>query len=585
MPHAVSLISTLAAGFGLALIFGFIAARLRLPALVGYLVAGIAIGPATPGFVADAEIAAQLAEIGVMLLMFGVGLHFAIEDLLAVRKVALPGAIVQMTVATAMGGGVALLWGWSLGEALVFGISLSVASTVVLLKALESRGIVESSDGRIAIGWLVVEDLAMVLVLVLLPALAPSLGGNAAGLASAHPDRSTGMTVLITLAQVGGFIAFMLLVGRKLFPWLLWHVTKTGSRELFTLCVIAAAVSIAYGSAHVFGVSFALGAFFAGMVLRESEFSARAAEQTLPLQDAFSVLFFVSVGMLFDPMIIVDKPWHVLATVLVIMVGKSIAAAVLVLAMRYPPKTAMTVSASLAQVGEFSFILAGLGMALGLLSKEGQSFILAGALVSIALNPLAFTANEAMQRWLERHPRFARRLEPESNPLAELPMSTEAKYLSKQVVIVGWGRVGKHIGRALTLENMPFVIAEQNRDVVESLREAGMAAVWGDATEPEVLIQAHIRDAKALVIATPETIQVRKMVETARMLNPDIEVVVRSHNAEEAELLEKEGTGAIFVGETELAASMTRHVVGLVQQRHAQGGRLAGGAAVSHSPA
>ncbi len=567
MPHAVSLISTLAAGFGLALIFGFIAARLRMPALVGYLVAGIVIGPATPGFVADAEIAAQLAEIGVMLLMFGVGLHFAVDDLLAVRKVALPGAVVQMLVATALGGGVAWLWGWPIGEALVFGISLSVASTVVLLKALESRGLVDSADGRIAIGWLVVEDLAMVLVLVLLPALAPSLGGKVAAVAGSEPARSMGMTILITLAQVGGFIVLMLVVGRKLFPWLLWHVTKTGSRELFTLCVITAAVSIAYGSAHLFGVSFALGAFFAGMVLRESEFSARAAEQTLPLQDAFSVLFFVSVGMLFDPMILVEEPWHVLATVAVIVVGKSAAAAGLVLVMRYPPKTAMTVSASLAQVGEFSFILAGLGMTLGLLSKEGQSLILAGALVSIALNPLAFALNVPLQRWLERHPRFARRLEPESNPLAELPLTTEAKYLANQVVIVGWGRVGKRIAAALTAEGVPFVVADANRELVETLRRDGMAAVWGDATEPEVLIQAHIRDAKALVIATPETIQVRKMAETARALNPGIDVIVRSHNAEEAALLEKDGTGAVFVGENELASSMTRHVLGVVVRR------------------
>ncbi|MDP9126002.1 MAG: cation:proton antiporter, partial [Pseudomonadota bacterium] len=382
MPHAVSLITTLAAGFGLALVLGFIAAKLRLPALVGYLVAGIIIGPATPGFVADAEIASQLAEIGVMLLMFGVGLHFSINDLMSVRKVALPGALVQMVVATALGAGVATLWGWSLGAALVFGISLSVASTVVLLKALESRGVLESGDGSIAVGWLVVEDLAMVLVLVLLPALAPSLGGKAPA-----SDRGALLTIAITLAQVGGFVAFMLVVGRRLFPWILWQVTRTGSRELFTLCVIAAAVSIAYGSAALFGVSFALGAFFAGMVMRESEFSARAAEQVLPLQDAFAVLFFVSVGMLFDPRILVEQPLRVLTTVGVIVIGKWLAAVVLVLLLRYPVRTALVVAAGLAQVGEFSFILAGLGMTLGLLPKEGQSLLLAGAILSIAINP------------------------------------------------------------------------------------------------------------------------------------------------------------------------------------------------------
>ena len=567
MPHAVSLITTLAAGFALALIFGFIAARLGLPALVGYLLAGIAIGPATPGFVADAEIAAQLAEIGVMLLMFGVGLHFAVDDLLAVRKIALPGAVVQMVAATALGTGVATAWGWPFGTALVFGISLSVASTVVLLKALESRGILDSANGRIAVGWLVVEDLAMVLVLVLLPALAPSLGGTAPEGSSTY---DAGVTVLITLAQVGVFIAFMLIVGRRFFPWALWHVAKTGSRELFTLCVVAAAVSIAYGSAALFGVSFALGAFFAGMVLRESEFSQRAAEQTLPLQDAFAVLFFVSVGMLFDPRVLIDEPLRVLATVAVIVVGKSIAAVVLVLALRYPAKTALTVSASLAQVGEFSFILAGLGMQLGLLPKEGQSLILAGALISMALNPFVFAGIEPIQRWLLSHPRLAQRLEPANNPLAELPMSTETRFLSNQVVLVGWGRVGKRIADALSAEGIPYVVAEGNREFVETLRARGVPAVWGDATTPDVLIQAHIRDARALVIATPETVQVRKMVEVARALNADIEVVVRSHNPEEAERLRSDGTGTVFVGESELASAMTRHVLGLVRAKQAE---------------
>lgn len=559
MHHSISLITTLAAGFGLALVLGFIAARFKLPALVGYLLAGIVIGPATPGFVADAQIASQLAEVGVMLLMFGVGLHFSIDDLMAVRKIALPGAIVQILVATALGAGVALFWGWSIGAALVFGISLSVASTVVLLKALESQGLTDAADGRIAIGWLVVEDLAMVLVLVLLPALAPSLGGKAAA-----TDRSTTMTILITLAQVGGFVAFMLVVGRRLFPWILWQVTKTGSRELFTLCVVAAAVSIAYGSAALFGVSFALGAFFAGMVMRESEFSARAAEQTLPLQDAFAVLFFVSVGMLFDPMVLVEEPLHVLATVAVIVFGKTLAAAMLVLALGYPARTALVVAASLAQVGEFSFILAGLGMALDLLPKEGNSLILAGALISIALNPVVFGTVQPLLQWLQRHPKLAARLELASNPLAELPMSTEAKYLANQVVIVGWGRVGKLIARALTKQGVPFVVAESNRESVESLRAKGIPAVWGDATEPAVLIQAHIRDAHALVIATPDTVQVRGMVETARALNPDIHVVVRSHNAEEAERLEQDGAGTVFVGESELAKSMTAHVMELV---------------------
>ncbi|MDP9043508.1 MAG: Kef family K(+) transporter [Pseudomonadota bacterium] len=561
MHHDISLITTLAAGFGLALVLGFLATRLKLPALVGYLVAGIAIGPATPGFVADAHIAAQLAEVGVMLLMFGVGLHFSIDDLLAVRKIALPGAVVQMLAASALGAGVAGLWGWSLGACLVFGVALSVASTVVLLKALESRGALESANGRIAVGWLVVEDLAMVLVLVLLPALAPSLGGHAS-----PTTRSTLWTLLVTLSQVAGFVAFMLVVGRRLFPWILWQVAKTGSRELFTLCVIAAAVSIAYGSSAIFGVSFALGAFFAGMVLRESEFSARAAEDTLPLQDAFAVLFFVSVGMLFDPGIVLEQPLRLLATLGVIVVGKSLAAIGVVLMLRYPIRCAVVVAASLAQVGEFSFILAGLGMSLGLLPKQANDLILAGALLSIALNPVMFSLAGPLERWLERRPARVARVGPAINPLTQLPDSTEATSLAGQIVLVGWGRVGRQIGEQLAHHGVPVVIAESNRELVEALRHRRLPAVWGDATDPEVLVQAHIRDARALVIATPETVQVRAMVEVARALNPDVDVLVRSHNLEEAGLLEREGAGTVFVGESELAKAMVAHVMGLVRR-------------------
>jgi len=574
MPHDVSLIATLAAGFALALVLGFVAVRLRMPPLVGYLVAGILIGPATPGFVADMGLAAQLAEIGVMLLMFGVGLHFSLDDLMAVKRIAVPGAIVQIVVATVLGMGAALTWGWSVGAALVFGLCLSVASTVVLLRALEARELLHTGNGRIAVGWLVVEDLAMVLVLVLLPAIAPSLGGKAT-----EGARSMGMTIFITLAQVGGFIAFMLIVGRRLFPWLLWQVTKTGSRELFTLCVIAAAVSIAYGSSAIFGVSFALGAFFAGMVLRESQFSARAAEDTLPLQDAFAVLFFVSVGMLFDPAVILEEPLHVLATVAIVLVGKTLAAFAVVLLLRYPVRTAAIVAASLAQVGEFSFILAGLGMALGLLPKEGNDLILAAALISIALNPVMFSLVGPTERWLHRHTKFASKLDASANPLAELPMTTEAKYLAGHIVLVGWGRVGKQIGSDLAAEGVPYVVVESNREFVESHRQGGGAAVWGDATDPLVLVQAHIREARALVIATPETVQVRTMVETARTLNPSVEVIVRSHNAEEADLLERDGAGKVFVGEHELARAMVSFALDTVGRKRNSGNIADAGAA------
>jgi len=558
MPHNVSLISTIAAGFGLALVFGYIAARIKVPPLVGYLFAGILIGPATPGFVADVDLAGQLAEIGVMLLMLGVGLHFSLKDLLAVRRIAIPGALLQIAVATALGIGTAMLWGWGFGAALVFGLALSVASTVVLLRALESRGVLESVNGQIAVGWLIVEDLVMVLVLVLLPALAPLLGGAAEHSA---PGQNIWATLAITLAKVGAFIALMLVVGRRVFPRLLWLVARTGSRELFTLCVIAGAVSVAYGSAKLFHVSFALGAFFAGMMMRESEFSHRAAEESLPLRDAFSVLFFVSVGMLFDPRVLLDEPLRVLAVVAIIMVGKTLAAVALVVAFRYPLNSALTVGASLAQIGEFSFILAGLGVALKLLPVEGQSLILAGALISIALNSALFGAIEPVQAWLRRRSALARRLEQPDDPLAELPVSVDASLLTGQIVLVGYGRVGQRIAQALTAHKLAFVVAEQNRELVERLREQGVPAVSGDATDAAVLIQAHIARAAMLVIATPDTFGVRRMAEAARALNPAIEIVVRTHNEEEMRLLEQEQVGKVFMGEHELAHGMAGHVL------------------------
>jgi monovalent cation:H+ antiporter-2, CPA2 family len=561
VPHSVTLISTIAAGLGLALIMGFIAARLKLPVLVGYLVAGIIIGPATPGFVADVELSSQLAEIGVMLLMFGVGLHFSLEDLLAVRRIALPGAIVQITVATALGMFVAALWGWSLAAGIVFGLALSVASTVVLLKALESRGVLDSVNGRIAIGWLLVEDLVMVLVLVLLPAMALWLGGTGNAAAEPPGNRSLSITLALTIGQVSVFLVLMLVVGRRLFPWLLWQIARTGSRELFTLCIVAAAVGIAYGSAELFGVSFALGAFFAGMVMRESPLSYRAAEESLPLRDAFSVLFFVSVGMLFDPDVLIGEPLHVLIVLAIIIFGKSLAAFLIVLLFRYPLNTALTVSASLAQIGEFSFILVGLGVSLGLLPTEGQSLILAGAIISIALNPVLFRAIEPAQAWIRSRSKIAQALERPDDPLAALPMTTDLKRLTEHVVVVGYGRVGRRIGEALTAQGISIVVAEQNREIVERLRKNGIAAVSGDASEPAVLLQAHVHRACILVIATPDTLNVRKMIEIARTVNPRIETVVRTHSEEEAVLLEKDKAGKVFLGEHELAIGMTEHVL------------------------
>ena len=561
MSHDVSLIAIIAVGFGLALILGFAAARLRMPPLVGYLVAGIVIGPGTPGFVADMQLASQLAEIGVMLLMFGVGLHFSVADLLAVRRIAIPGAIVQIAVAVAMGASVAHWWGWAPGGALVFGLCLSVASTVVLLKALESRGLLETANGRIAVGWLVVEDLVMVLVLVLLPVFASLLqAGSGAGSATATAVNLWS-TVAWTLAKVAAFIATMLVVGRRVFPRMLWWVASTGSRELFTLCVVAAAVGVAFGAAKLFDVSFALGAFFAGMMMRESEFSHRAADESLPLRDAFAVLFFVSVGMLFDPMVIVQQPVKLLAVVAIILLGKTLAAVALVLLFRYPLNTALIVGVSLAQIGEFSFILAGMGVALKLMPVEGQSLVLAGALISIALNAALFAAVEPARRWILARSALARKLEQRDDPLAELPMSTDPKLLSKQVVLVGYGRVGRRIAHALRERHIPYVVAEQNREIVDALRKKGVPAVSGDAQTPEVLIQAHVTRAAMLVIAIPDTVNVRNMVEIARTLNPEIQVVLRTHNEEEAELLRKESLGEVFIGEDELARGMSAHIV------------------------
>ena len=549
MPHGAELITTIAASLGLAMILGFGAARLKMPPMVGYMLAGVIIGPATPGFVADIGLARQLADIGVMLLMFGVGLHFSLEDLLAVRRIAVPGAIVQMCISAGLGVAVALLWGWAPAAAIVFGLALSVASTVVVLRALEAGRALQSINGRIAIGWLIVEDLAMVLVLVLLPSLGETAGGE-----------EVWITLSLTLGKVAAFVATMLVVGRAVLPRLLWLVARTGSRELFTLCVISAAVGIAYVSTALFDVSFAVGAFFAGMMMRESELSHRAAEESLPLRDAFAVLFFVSVGMLFDPMVVLEQPVKLLAVVAIVMLGTPLVAIGLVLAFRYPLNTALTVGASLAQIGEFSFILAALGVSLGLLPEQGQSVIVAAALLSIAANPLVFAGLKPVHAWIRARPRLARRLERSGDPLAELPMSTGENYLSGQVVLVGYGRVGRRIAQALSAQGIPYVVAEQNRERVRELREKDIAAVSGDAADPAVLIQAHIANASMLVIATPDTVSVRRMAEIARTLNPAIEIALRTHSEEEARLLTKENVGMVFFGEHELASAMTRHV-------------------------
>ncbi|KKC43017.1 cation:proton antiporter [Acinetobacter sp. IRS14] len=564
MPHDVDLIVLLAVGFGVALFFGYLAARLRLPPLIGYLIAGIIISPNTPGIEADIHLANQLAELGVMFLMFGVGMHFSLNDLLLVRRIAVPGAILQIAVATLLGVGVSMLWGWSFGSALVFGLSLSCASTVVLLKALGDRGLLDSVNGKIAVGWLLVEDLVMVLVLVLLPATAVLLGGKA----PEGADGNIWLTLGLTLLKVIGFIAFMLIVGKRVVPIIMQFVARLGSRELFTLTVVAAAVSIAYGSYAIFGVSMALGAFFAGMVVKESDFSHRAEEETLPLREIFSILFFVSVGMLFDPHILVERPLHILAVIAIIMVGKTLAAMALVLFFRYPINTALTVGASLAQIGEFSFILATLGVSLGLLSLEAQNLILAGALFSITLNSFIFSAIEPVQRWIRERSHLARLLERSGDPLAMLPDEVDQAYLRDQVVIVGYGGVGRRITENLINENIKVVIAEENREIVEKLRQSNIAAVSGVATEPGVLIQAHIMHARLLVISPMDILDIHRIVAIAKQLNPQIQVLICAESKEEAAVIRDENIGEVFYAKEEMAKNMSHHILNQIELAH-----------------
>jgi CPA2 family monovalent cation:H+ antiporter-2 len=557
MHHDTGLIALIAVGFGLAFVLGFAAHRLRLPPLVGYLLAGVAVGPFTPGFVGDASLASQLAEIGVILLMFGVGLHFSLADLLAVRKISLPGAVVQITAATVMGAVLARFWGWTWGQGIVFGLCLSVASTVVLLRALEQRGLVDSAEGRIAIGWLIVEDLAMVLALVLLPALAGTLGGT-----PAEGGGSVAAAVAITLGKVIAFLALMFVVGRRAVPWLLARVARTGSRELFTLSVLAVAMGVAVGASVLFGVSFALGAFFAGVVISESDLSHQASADALPFQDAFAVLFFVSVGMLFDPSVLVEQPLQVLGAVLIILIGKSLAALGIVLAFRYPVRTALVVAASLAQIGEFSFILAGLGVVLNLLPPEGHSLVLAGALLSITANPLIFAAATWLERRVRASPRLAEWLERPAGALAELPAGVDEEALRDHAVLIGHGRVGAPVAHALEQQGIPYVVVEQNREEVEALRARGLPALFGDASRPGILEHAHLERARLLVVSSPDAFQARLILDHARKVNPGIDTVVRTHSDEERAHLERTGVGRAVVGERELALAIIRYAFG-----------------------
>jgi CPA2 family monovalent cation:H+ antiporter-2 len=586
MPHSTSLIATIVVGLVLAFGCGFVARRLHLPPLVGYLLAGIAVGPFTPGFVADISLAGQLAEIGVILLMFGIGLHFSIKDLLEVYAIALPGALAQIAASMAVCAAMAVLWGWGLAAGLLLGLGLSVASTVVLLRVLEERNALDEVDGRIAVGWLIVQDIVMVLVLVLMPALAGSSEGHPSQFAPRVLGEGVGVTLALTVAKVAAFVALILVVGTRLVPWLLEQAARTGSRELFTLSVLATALGIAYGSAELFGVSFALGAFFAGVVLSESDLSHQAAADSLPLRDAFAVLFFISVGMLFDPLILLQEPLRIMAVLAVIVVAKAVPAIAIVLAFRYPVASALTVSAGLAQIGEFSFILAGLGVGLGLLPPEGRDLILAGALLSIILNPLVFIAADRSSAWLRARPTLLARLERSGDPLAGVEgFELKAAKWQGHAVIVGYGRVGGPIGQALQQQNMPYIVVERDRRRARDLRARGQAVVWGDAAAAGVLEAAHIGSARLLVIAAPDAFQARRVLDVARQANPRIDTVARAHADGEMTYLERQGVGMAVMGERELALGMTEYALrslGLSEdkaRRVVQGLRVSGVAA------
>ena len=543
MHHSTPLITTIVGGLVLAFLLGSLAHRLRISPLVGYLAAGVLAGPFTPGFVADTSLAPELAEIGVILLMFGVGLHFSLKDLLAVKAIAIPGAVAQIAVATLLGMGLSHLLGWDLVTGLVFGLCLSTASTVVLLRALEERQLIDSQRGQIAIGWLIVEDLAMVLTLVLLPAFAGVMGNETTSLSQLFTELA------ITIGKVIAFITLMIVVGRRLVPWILAKTASTGSRELFTLAVLVLALGIAYGAVGLFDVSFALGAFFAGMVLNESELSHRAAQDTLPLRDAFAVLFFVSVGMLFDPMILLREPLAVLASLAIIIFGKSAAAFILVRLFGHSKRTALTISVSLAQIGEFAFILAGLGISLGLMSEHGRNLLLAGAILSIMLNPLLFTL---LDRYLAKNETMEDLiLEEAVEEEKQIPVD-----LCNHALLVGYGRVGSLLGAKLNAEGIPLVVVENSRPRVEALREQGINAVLGNAASADIMSLARLDCARWLLLTIPNGYEAGEIVASARIKRPDLEIIARAHYDDEVVYISDRGANQVVMGEREIANSM-----------------------------
>lgn len=576
MDHSLPLLFTLALAFVLALIFGCIAEKLKCPALVGFLCAGILCSSHTPGPTADMEIAMQLSEVGVILLMFGVGLHFSISDLLKVKGIAVPGAVLQMTIATLLGLLFAVyVWEWSLSSALIFGLCLSCASTVVLLKALEMHGHLNTVDGQISVGWLVVEDIATVLILVLLPPVAQIMGVTPGGGEAAEPMTASGIAYVIasTLLHVVAFVAIMMVVGRKFIPWVLWQIAKTGSRELFTLSILTASVGIAYGAAAVFDVSFALGAFFAGMVMRESEYAHRAATDSLPLQDAFSVLFFVGVGMMLDWRVILEEPWSILTMLAIIMIGKSLTAFCLVHFLRYPLHTSLNVGAALAQIGEFSFILAAQGIALGMTDQKMLSMVVASAILSIALNPLMFAMIPYVRRFSVRYFAWARAAAMLTDPYSVLPKETSRRMLMGQTVLVGSGSVTRSVAKRLATDDVPFVCISEDKSFAEELREQKHAVISGDAADPMVLVQGHIVTAAQLMVIDIDPVKTLKIVEMAKQLNPELNIMARAGSRDEVEHLKQEGIANVYLDSESVSEVLTGNILDYYKKDEEQDGQ------------
>ncbi|MES2906665.1 MAG: YbaL family putative K(+) efflux transporter [Pseudomonadota bacterium] len=557
MPHDTPLITTIVFGLSLAFVLGAIAHRFRLPPLVGYLLAGVLVGPYTPGFIADRQLAPELAELGVILLMFGVGLHFSLKDLLSVRRIAVPGALLQIIVITLLGLGLGMLLGWPVTAGLIFGLALSVASTVVLLRALQERRIVDTERGRIAVGWLIVEDLAMVLALVLLPALANIINGGDSQVYTDPIVAKLNLGVMgalgFTLLKLAGFLGFMLVVGRRVIPWILHEMAHTGSRELFRLAVLVIALGCAFGAAELFGVSLALGAFFAGMILSESQLSQRAAQESLPLRDAFAVLFFVSVGMLFNPGNLIDDPLPILATLFIIIVAKAVVSYVIVRVFKYSKTTALTIAAGRSQIGEFSFILAALGIQLKLLPEQARDLILAGAILSMMLNPLVFAISDYLSK---------RKGDPDMAAASVTPKEILQKTkLRDHTVLVGYGRVGSLIGPALRFAHIPFMVIEDTNETVTSLHAEGIEVIAGNAVRPEVLQAANLAHAERLIVAIPDAFEAGQVVEQARAANAGLEIIVRSHSDAEVDYLRRLGANNVIMGEREIASAIIAHIL------------------------